>query len=194
MLSDQTTGSTSDSSIDVLTLDIDLFKSYKVVVFIEGTTIGAIHQVMVANSNDSTYTKTYPFITEGDGSGGSGIGTFGAEINGVDWNLKFYPDNSFAPQALTFTSYAEAFYTKYDELNYDPTPLVYQNNQEAYFLNLYNAPLGERTNKKRFQIDYQGTPVYEKKFNPSVSASIAGNIFNINNHFFSDLEEVCGLT
>ena len=190
LLSDQGTGSTTDSSIDVLTLDRNLFSSSKVVVHIEGTSIGAIHQVMIANSNDSTYTETYPFITEGDGSGGSGIGTFGCVLNGLDWTLQFYPDSSFAPQSLTLTAYAEAFFTEYDSVNYDPTPLVYQNNQEAYFLDEYNSPLGGRADAKRFQISYQGIPVYEKRINPIDSIDLTSNIISINNHFFSDLEEI----
>ena len=190
LLSDQVTGSTTDSSIDVLTLDGELFQTAKLVVFIEGTSIGAIHQVMVANSSGSTYNETYPFITEGDGSGGSGIGTFGATLVNSDWTIKFYPDSSFTPQSLVLTTYAEAFYREYDELNYDPRPLVYDNNQEYYLLDLYNAPLGNRTNNVTFPIEYLGIPVYEKNFDPIAVIDEDTNVISINSHFFSPSEEL----
>ncbi|AOV62315.1 structural protein [Synechococcus phage S-CAM7] len=190
LLSEQTVGSTTDSSINVLTLNSELFQTAKLVVYIEGTTIGAIHQVMVANSDGSTYNETYPFITEGDGSGGSGIGTFGATINGSDWNIEFYPDSSFSAQSLTFTTYAEAFYREYDAVNYDPRPLTYQNNEEAYFLEIYNTPLGNRTNKVSFPIQYNGIPVYEKGFDPIAAIDDSSDVISLNNHFFSDSEEL----
>lgn len=190
LLSDQVTGSTTDSSIDVLTLDREQFQTAKLVVFIEGTTIGAIHQVMVANSNGSTYNKTYPFLTEGDGSGGSGIGTFGATLVNSDWTIQFYPDSSFATQSLVITTYAEAFYREFDELNYDPRPLVYDNNQEYYLLSEYNAPLGNRTNNLSFPIEYLGIPIYEKKFDPITVIDETTDVISINSHFFSVSEEL----
>ena len=190
LLSTQSTGSTTDASIEVISLDAELFQSLKLIVFVEGTDIGSLYQLMVVNSENSTYIETYPFITEGDGSGGSGIGTFGSEIVGNNWNVKFFPDSSFTPQTLTFTSYAEAFYREYDALNYDPRSLIYQNNQEQYFLDLYNAPLGERANKTDFSIEYQGTPVYEKNFEPLNVVDLTTSVISISNHFFSPSEEL----
>ena len=195
LLSNRVSGSTSDASIDVLTLDVDLFQTARVVAHIEGSTIGAIHQVMIANSNDDTYTNTYPFITEGNGVGGSGIGTFGTVINGSDWTLQFYPDATTI-EPVTVTSYVEAFYREYDSVNYNPNPLVYSNNEERYYLQEYVAPLGLRNNKTRFALTYQGTPIYEKSFFPE---EVLGNIsttppeydvFLLKDHFFSDAEEL----
>ena len=111
---------------------------------------------MNVNSGGDTHTNTYPFITEGDGDGGSGIGTFGTVINGNDWTLKFYPDSSFAAQGLTLTSYNELFYRQYDTVNYDDEPLPYEGNQEQYFLDSYSAPLGQRADRLDFPITVSG--------------------------------------
>ena len=175
LISTQETGSTADASIDVITLDGVLFQTAKVLVHVAGNDIGALHQVMIANSNDNSYTNTYAFITEGDGAGGSGIGTFGAELVANTWTLKFYPDASFGAQPLTITAYTEAFYRQIDTVNYVDTPLTYENNEEQYFLALYNAPLGQRANRLGFPITYQGIPVYEKAFNPSLTVNQANN-------------------
>lgn len=192
LLSTQATGSTTDSSIDVFTLDANLFQSAKVVAFIQGTTLGGIHQVMMVNSDGSSYTNAYPFITDGDGADNQGgIGEFTSEIVGGDWVLKFFPDAAGNPsEPLTITAYVEAFYREYDTINYDPRPLLYQANQESYLLDLYNAPLGERTNKVRFPLEYQGIPIYEKAFDPSQSIDFSSDIVNITSHFFSPAEEV----
>ena len=195
LLSNRVTGSTGDASIDILTLDAGLFQAARVVAYIDGTTLGAIHQVMIANSNDNTYTNTYPFITEGDGIGGSGIGTFGTVINGSDWTLQFYPDTT-TTEPVTITAYAEAFYRTFDSVNYSPDALTYNNNEERYYQQQYIAPLGQRNNKTRFTLTYDGVPIYEKAFAP---ADVLGNIstappeydvFSINDHFFSDAEEL----
>ena len=137
------------------------------------------------------YTNTYAFITEGDGAGGSGIGTFGAELVANTWTLKFYPDASFGAQPLTINCIHRGhFYRQIDTVNYVDTPLTYENNEEQYFLALYNAPLGQRANRLGFPITYQGIPVYEKAFNPSLTVNQANNQFVINDHFFSDIEEL----
>ena len=192
LLSTRVTGTTTDASIDVLTLDVNLFQSAKVVAHIQGTTLGAIHQVMTVNSDGSTYTNAYPFITEGDfPDNEGGIGEFISEIVGTDWILRFIPDaGGNPPETINITSYVEAFYREYDVINYDPRPLLYQSNQEFYELDLYNAPLGTRTNKVRFPLEYQGIPIYEKVFDPIDSIDIAKNIIEISSHFFSGAEEL----
>ena len=128
LLSNRVSASTTDPIIDVITLDAGLFQSARAVVYIDGTELGAIHQVMYANSDGSTFTNVYPFITEGDGAGGSGIGTFGSVINGSDWTLQFYPDSPVG-ETINLTAYVEAFYRDYDSINYSSTPLTYDNNE-----------------------------------------------------------------
>ena len=192
LLSNRVSGSTADASIDVLTLDAELFQTAKVVAYIQGPTLGAIHQVMMANSDGSSYTNAYPFLTEGDGADGEGgIGEFTAELIGPDWVLKFKPDVAGNPtEAINITVYVEAFYRQYDTINYDPRPLLYQANQESYLLDLYNAPLGERTNKVRFPLNYNGIPIYEKVFDPIDVVDEFNDIITINSHFFSPAEEL----
>ena len=191
LISNRVTGSTSNSEIDVLTLDPVLFQGAKVVISINGSSVGAVHQVMMVNnvSSDSSYNTTYPFITEGDGVGGSGIGTFGTELTAGDWTLKFYPDAGVT-ETITLTAYAEAFYRTYDTLNYSPEPLIFQENEEKYVLAAYVAPNGLRSNSVRFPLKYRGTPIFEKTFNPADTINQSDNFFTINNHFFSPGEEV----
>ena len=191
LISDRVTGSTSDAEIDVFQLDPVLFQGAKVVISVNGSTVGAIHQVMMVNTitDNSTYNTTYPFITEGDGTGGSGIGTFGTSIDGNDWTLKFYPDVAVS-ETISITAYVEAFYRDYDTINYTATPLVYQENEEMYVLAQYVAPNGKRSNSVRFPVNYRGIPIFEKKFTPSDVINLSQNFFTIEDHFFSLGEEI----
>ena len=195
LMSSTVTASSSDTSIDVVVLDADLFQACRTVVYIDGTDLGAIHQVMAANSDGDTITNTYPFITEGNGVGGSGIGTFGSVIDGDDWIIRFYPDAT-QTETLTFTAYTEAFYRDYDSINYVSTPLSYEKNEERYYIQQYIAPQGQRNNKTRFELSYEGTPIYEKTFTPELDLGNLAtsppdrDVFLISDHFFSNAEEL----
>ena len=80
---------------------------------------------MTINSDGSTYVNEYPFITEGDGVPGPGIGTFGSEINGIDWVLNFYPDADLLPlQTINLYTYSEIMYRQLDRVNYSGEGLV----------------------------------------------------------------------
>ena len=193
--SDVNSGLSNSSKIEVWRLNKELFQSVRSVVYFESPNFGAIHQVMTINSDGSTYVNEYPFITEGDGVPGPGIGTFGAEINGIDWVLNFYPDADLLPlQTINLYTYSEIMYRQLDRVNYSGEGLVYSESEEKYYLERYIAPLGERTNNVRFELTYQGIPIYEKGFAPNEVITDQGpnnfNIFNIREHFFSTGEEL----
>ena len=188
-------GISTDTSIDVCSYDKNLFQAVRAVVYIQGTDFSAIHQVMMVNSDGSNYVTTYPFITEGeDLNPAAGIGSFGAETNGGDMVLKFYPDAGLNTQTVNFYSYNEAFYRFLDEVNYRNEPLTYGNYEENYFLERYIAPQGERSDVRRFTLKYQNTPIYEKTFEPDTTITEIGagnlNLFTIKDHFFSLGEEL----
>ena len=190
------TGVGGDADFTILTSDAELFQAVRTVVYIKSPDFNAIHQVMFINSAGDTYTDEYPFITEGNGIPGPGIGTFGSEISGTTWSLKFYPDAGLNPIApVEITAYHEAFYRESDNVNYRNIPLDFAESEENYYLERYIAPLGPRNNVVRFPLDYQGIPIYEKQFDPSeVLSEIIGTgvtaIFNISDHFFSPAEEL----
>ena len=192
ILDSVSTAGVSTQTTEVFRYDYTLFQSVRSIVHISGTDVGAIHQVMTINSDGSTYCEVYPFITEGDEvDSTSGIGTFGSSIDGTDMVKTFYPDASIVSQALTFTSYNEAFYRELDEVNYTfGRPLVYSESEENYYLERYIAPLGLRNNLLRFPLEYEGIPIYEKAFDPSEVITLGGSIVNITEHFFSTGEEL----
>ena len=116
------------------------------VVLVKGADFGALHQVMTINSDGSTYTNAYPFLTDGDDlDPQAGIGSFGSELIGNDFTLKFYPDAGLSGPIQIY-SYNEVFYREYDSVNYRNIPLTYSETEENYFLRQYVAPLGQRTN------------------------------------------------
>ena len=193
--SDYNSGLSNSSFIQVWSIDAGLFQSVRSVVYFESPNFGAIHQVMTINSDGNTYVNEYPFITEGDGVPGPGIGTFGAEINGTNWVLKFFPDADLLPlQTINIYTYSEVIYREWDRVNYSGDALVYSEMEEKYYIERYIAPLGDRTNNVRFTLTYEGIPIYEKAFAPNDTITDIGpnnfNLFNIKEHFFSTAEEL----
>ena len=192
----KTVGLANASSTDIFAIDATDFQAIRSVVFIKSAEFGAIHQVMSLNSDGSTFVDEYPFINKGNGIPGPGVGTFGSEIVGNTWTVRFYPDAGLNPLLpMEFIGYHEAFYREYDTKNYVDRPLTYSQSEENYFLDRYIAPLGPRNNKLRFPITYEGVPIYEKNFEPDqVITAPQGtsdlSIFNINDHFFSSKEEL----
>lgn len=184
-------GSTTGPTITLLQLDVNEYQSARCMVQIRGiSSIGAIYQVMIARSGTDAYVTAYPFITEGANTDGVGIGEFIAEINGSNLELKFDPDNSISTEAFDAITYAEAFFQDNDYRNYVDLPLEYGTTIENYYLDAYNAPFGLRRDRKSFELTYQGTPIYEKAFEPAEALGSSQTIFSIKDHFFSDLEEL----
>ena len=181
----------TDTKIKIGTYDAALFQSVRQLAFVRNNTFGMFQQNMYINSDGETFVNEYPFITEGNGSPGPGIGTFGAEIVGTDMELFFFPEPGLDGSAIRIAVYDEVFYRESDNLNYRNIPLVYGESEETYYIDRYIAPLGQRTNNVRFPLLYEGIPIYQKIINPADDLVGVGtqttdvNVINATEHFFS---------
>jgi len=180
----QTTGTTP---IDVITLNKSIFTSSKSIVEVKNGAQSALHQLLTIHDNTNIHVTQYPFLSIGSTTG---IGTFGGEYSGSDLIVKFYPDPTVS--GLTeVRSFNENIYTTFDQLNIAPD-LEFSPGLDSLKLNSYfgnNLNTVDRTN---FTLNYQQTPIFMKKFNPSnldVLDPVSG-IFNIPNHFFNTGEEL----
>ena len=147
----------------------------------------AIHQIAIVNNGENTYNTQYPFLSIGSTSG---IGTFSSEFNGSNFNLVFHPDPSIGA-GVDVQSFSEVIYTESDTNNTAPD-LSYGSVTESLSLIQFNSINGSRSNKKDFTINYNGIPIFEKKFNPSEASILdqATGIFTIGDHFFNTGERL----
>jgi len=171
------------ASVDVITLDVLDIQSVRTLIQIRSNSFGSIQQTMNLNSDGRTFTNTYPFLT--NGAGNAGVGTFGSVIQGSDFIIRFYPDPGLPAATMEVIGYHEVFFRESDFLNYNRNQILdYGIMSESYYLQDYFAPY----DRFSFPVEYKNVPILEKKFSPTVT--LDGNTFNINNHFFSDYEEL----
>ena len=83
----------SSGSTSILVLDKSLFTSSKSTIRVGLGQTSALHQIMAINDGNDAYSIQYPFLSIGSTSG---IGTFGAEISGGNFIIKFYADPSIS--------------------------------------------------------------------------------------------------
>ena len=171
------------ASVDMITLDLLDIQSVRSMVQVRSNSFGSIQQTMNLNSDGKTFTNTYPFLT--NGAGNAGVGTFGSVIQGNDFIIRFYPDPGLPVATMEVIGYHEVFYRESDFLNYNRNQILdYGIMRESYYLQDYFVPY----DRYSFPVRYQDIPILEKKFSPP--ATIDGNVFNIDSHFFSDYEEL----
>ena len=178
------TGTTSTITYTTLNKNID--SSVKSLVRVSCGETSAVHQIVSIRDADDILTVQYPFVSIGSTTG---IGTFGGEISGDDINLRFYPDSEFT-SLIEVQSYNQVFYTIND---FDNTPpkLSYGTVSQEVFLSTYDGLEGRRANKTKFDLKYEGTPIYTKTFNPNSGIlSTTTGIFTIPNHFFNTNEKL----
>ena len=74
----------------------------------------------------------------------------------------------------------------------DPPDLGYGRVNETLRVFQYNAVNGTRSNKKSFVLKNNGTPIYEKGFDPEDTLKLnrTTGVFTIPNHFFSENEQL----
>ena len=174
--------STASTIID---FNIQYFGSLKSIIRIGIGQTSALHQVMLISDSNNVYTTQYPFLSIGSTSG---IGTFGAEINGSTASLKFYPDQNISGnfEILTFN---QSFYKEND--SNIPNDLIYSNINESVSTKKYFAINDGDINKLDFDLYHQETPIFKQIFNPQDS-----NVLNLNTgkftipHFFNTGEEL----
>ena len=147
----------------------------------------ALHQLLTVHDNTDVYTMQYPFLSIGSTTG---IGTFGSEYSGSNLVLKFYPDSGISNN-ITVQTYSEIIQTELDSLNI-AEQLSYGSVTEELVLSLYNSINGDRVNKTNFNLNYAGTPIFEKTFNPSNSSilNLSTGTFIITDHFFNTGERL----
>ena len=174
------------STITYATINKDIDSSVKSLVRVSCGETSAVHQIIAIRDVDDILTVQYPFVSMGSTTG---IGTFGGEITGNDINLRFYPDAEFT-SLIEVQSYNQIFYTAND---FDNTPpkLSYGTVSQELFLSTYDGLEGRRANKTKFDLKFDGTPIYSKTFNPNSGIlSTSTGIFTIPNHFFNTNEEL----
>ena len=179
------TGTASTITYSTISKDID--SSVKSLVRVSCGETSAIHQIISIRDADDILTVQYPFVSMGSTTG---IGTFGGEISGSNINLRFYPDAEFT-SLIEVQSYNQIFYTQND---FDNTPpiLSYGTVSQEVFLSTFDGLEGKRANKTKFDLKFDGTPIYTKSFNPNAVGilSTSTGIFTIPNHFFNTNEEL----
>ena len=172
----------------VVELNSGLFDAVKSLVEVNSTTGSrAVHEVLSVRDGQGVYVQPAQYLTSGDGN--LGLGTFGGNINGSNFEILFYPDDLVG--VTTVSVFNQAFYKEFDRFNI-PNSLNYGEGLiENVFFKLYNAINGERVNRRDFELRTNGVPIFSKTFNPnSVSLASSTGTFNINNHFFRTDEEL----
>ena len=174
------------STITYTTLNKLIDSTSKSLVRVSCGETSAVHQIISIRDADDILTVQYPFVSMGSTTG---IGTFGGEIVGNDINLRFYPDSEFT-SLIEVQSFNQIFYTEND---FDNTPpkLSHGTVSQEVFLTTYDGLEGRRANKTKFDLKFDGTPIYSKTFNPNSGIlSTSTGIFTIPNHFFNTNEEL----
>ncbi len=150
----------------------------------------ALHQVTLVQDKINYHVMQGPIVSIGSTLGNIGIGTFGAVGVGNTVSLNFYADAEFVSN-VQVQAYNEVLYRSNDFVNEAPE-LTYGTLTQDLFLDSYDGVNGNRANKVDFDLTHEGTPIYNKTFNPGDSTQLdpVTGIFTIDNHFFNNGEEL----
>ena len=188
-----TYSSTVSSASTIISLDKSNFNAVKSLVEVSVGSTSALHQIMLVQDETNIYVQQSPYfqsrVLSSVGST-NGIGTFGGEYSGSNFILKFYPDPTITSK-VNILAFNQCFYTILDTQNTAPN-LSYGTVKESIDLKLYNAINGDRINRTDFNLTSDGNSIFTKTFNPSDSTILNPSTgqFTIQNHFFSNLEEL----
>ena len=182
-----TYSSTVSSASTIISLDKSNFNAVKSLVEVSVGSTSALHQIMLVQDETNIYVQQSPFLSVGSTNG---IGTFGGEYSGSNFILKFYPDPTITSK-VNILAFNQCLYTTLDTQNTAPT-LSYGTVEESIDLKLYNAINGNRINRTDFNLTSDGNTIFAKTFNPTDSTilNLSTGQFTIQNHFFSNLEEL----
>ena len=174
------------TSISYANLDKTLDGSIKSLIKVSAGQTSAIHQVVAVRDASDVMVVQYPYVSLGSTSG---IGSFISDTNGNNISLLFVPDPEFTDE-VTVQSYNQILYTESDFNNLAGS-LKYGAVETDVLLSTYDGLAGRRANKTKFDLTFEGTPIYTKTFNPD-GAGLAKStgIFTIPNHFFNTDEEL----
>ena len=179
------------SSTIIQSLDKILFNASKSLIQVSIGSTKALHQVMMVSDQTDVYTQQLPFLSVSNDDildDAAGIGTFGGEISGSNLILKFYPDANQTGQ-IDIEVFSKLFYSEIDILN-EPSDLSYGSVTESIEEKFYNSLNGSRINRTNFTLTNNNTPIFSKKFNPSVALAATTGTFTIQDHFFVTGEEL----
>ena len=184
---ESTYNSGTGGQITFANLSKSLDSSVKSLVKVSTGQTSAIHQIIGIRDAEDVLVVQYPFVSLGSTTG---IGTFTSQIVNDDINLKFVPDAEFT-ELVEVQAYNQIFYTDVDFDNI-PGTLSYGGIEQDVILSTFDGLAGRRANKTKFDLKFEGTPIYSKEFNPSnnVSVSKTDGVFTIPNHFFNTNEEL----
>ena len=182
-----TYSSTISSPSTIISLNKFNFNAIKSLVEVSVGSTSALHQIMLVQDETNIYVQQSPFLSVGSTTG---IGTFGGEYSGSNFVLKFYPEPSITTE-VNISAFNQCLYTILDTQNTYPN-LRYGTVDESIDIKLYNAINGSRINRTNFNLTSDGIEIFAKTFNPSDTTILnpSTGIFNIRNHFFSNLEEL----
>ena len=175
------------SASPIITVDRTIISSYKSLVRVKNNEKVALHEILFLNDGENSFILPKYFLTVNNTTG---IGTFGTEYSGYDAILKFYPDNGLSGN-FEIQTYTEFLYKDLDPDN-EGQILRYGTIEESVINSQYNSINGDGNDRYDFDLKYNGTPIFTKKFNPSLSSVLnkESGIFTIKDHFFNSGEEI----
>ena len=181
------TSTVSAASTSLISLDKYDFNAVKSLIQVSFGATSALHQIMLVQDTNNVYVQQSPFLSIGSTTG---IGTFGAEYSGNNFELKFYPDSSITSK-INILSFNQCLYTLLDDVNIPPD-LTYGSVTESVKINFYNSINGDRINRTDFNLTSNGYPIFAKTFDPSNTLQLdtSTGTFTIPNHFFSNTEQL----
>jgi hypothetical protein len=182
-----TYSSTVSSASTIISLNKSNFNAVKSIVEVSVGSTSALHQIMLVQDETNIYVQQSPFLS---GVSTNGIGTFGGEYSGDNFILKFYPEPTITSK-VNILAFNQCLYTTLDTQNTAPN-LNYGTVEESIDIKLYNAINGSRINRTNFNLNSNGIEIFRKRFNPinPLTPDPSTGIFTIENHFFSNLEEL----
>ena len=183
-----------NSSETILSYDRNLFNSSHSTIEVGFGATKAIHQVMTIDDGVNVFTQQSPFMSsiDNDNVEYSGIGTFEAEVNGLNIDLKFYPNSPDSTnEDINISVLSKLIYEQDDTSNIYPS-LIYGPITEEMFRVQYNSINGDRIDRTSFPLTSNLTPIFEKVFRPADPnvISYSTGTFNIENHFFVTGQEL----
>ena len=153
----------------------------------------ALHQITAMHDGTNAYLQQSQFLANNYNSI-SGLGTFSATHTTSNFIVNFHPEDTTG--ITTIKTFNQVFYKDIDQNN-DPDDLIYGNIVESAEFKFYNAINGDRINRKQFDLKNNGTDIFKKSFNPSITivassvdTGIAYSSFSVKNHFFRTGEEL----
>ncbi len=182
----------SSTSAVITSLNKNDFNSIKSFVKVSMGSTSALHKILLVQDNQNFYIQQSAFLSDegASGIGTLGIGTFGGEYSGNNFEFKFYKDSNINSD-INILAFNQCLYTNVNIDNIPPD-LSYGKVNESFEIIQYNAINGDRISRLDFDLKSNQNPIFAKTFNPTDSAvlNLSSGLFTIPNHFFSNAERL----